>query len=531
MRGLLAPLHVVKIKAFDTDRRIVYSTDRKIIGQVDAENAKLLTALNGTPTSKYEKTDAVWDLDDEQRFDVDLVETYVPVRDENGRIIGSFEIYKDITAELTSADHTLAAVLGVLLVTLLAVFAPLSHIVYRSARGIAAAVAALRDSERRYRSVVETAGDVIVCLDGEARILEWNGAAERLWGYARYEALGQSYPQLCVSPDRREAAAGQIARALGGEAIDGVEGPIRTRDGQERTLLWNFTPLPDADGRPVAALGTGHDITLRIRAQRRQRKLEARIQQARKLEGLGALAGGVAHDFNNLLMIVLNNAEVGLRRLGADSPAHQNLQNVKDAVVRATELTAKMLAYAGDGHFAIDSIDLNALIEDATDLLRESIPPSIALNRHLAPDLPPVLADAAQMRRIVASLVTNATEALGDRAGTITITTDAVLVGATEQDDDVGAGELPEGPYARLRVADTGCGMNEQTISQLFDPFFSTKFIGRGLSLSAALGIVRRHRGTILVDSEPDQGATFTVLLPLTEPPAPGEPDPSEIES
>ncbi len=242
-------------------------------------------------------------------------------------------------------------------------------------------------------------------------------------------------------------------------------------------------------------------------------RLERQIRQAQKLESLGVLAGGIAHDFNNLLTTMLGNASLALEDLNTGSPVHHAITQVHRAAERARDLTAQMLAYAGRGQVKISAIDLSHLVEEMAGLLRVSIGKKTALELGLARDLPPVAADATQLRQVVMNLLTNAAEAIGDHAGNITVQTRTTRMPEATQGD-----WLPEDPragdYVELRVTDTGCGMDAITRARIFDPFYTTKFEGRGLGLAAALGIVQTHGGALHVASTPGAGTEFRVLWP-----------------
>jgi signal transduction histidine kinase/CheY-like chemotaxis protein len=225
------------------------------------------------------------------------------------------------------------------------------------------------------------------------------------------------------------------------------------------------------------------------------------VQHAQKLESLGLLAGGIAHDFNNLLMAVVGNADLALTKLAEDSPARGHVESIRSAAQRAADLAKQMLDYSAKGRFIVESLDLSTVVEELAPLLEASISKKAALELHLAPDLPPIAADPAQMRQVVLNLVTNASQAIGEASGVITITT----------------GLLETGVF--LEVSDTGGGMDRGTRDRIFEPFFTTKPGGRGLGLATAYGIVRGHAGTIEVSSEPGGGSTFRVLLPPREQP------------
>jgi CheY-like chemotaxis protein len=245
------------------------------------------------------------------------------------------------------------------------------------------------------------------------------------------------------------------------------------------------------------------------------------MQDAQRLEALGVLAGGVAHDFNNLLAGILGHAELAVAALPAGHPARDHLATVLSGVAQAGGLTRQLLAYSGKGRFLLRSLDLNDLIGQTTELLRLTLPKKVQLNLELTEGLQPVIGDDGQLRQVLMNLIINAGEAIGDRAGTVTVTTAVHELLMEAVSGGVYSPSAP-GRFIELNVVDTGCGMDEATKEKLFDPFFTTKFAGRGLGLSAVLGIIRGHGGGVRVDSRPGVGTRFTVLLPVGQeaPPA-----------
>ena len=255
--------------------------------------------------------------------------------------------------------------------------------------------------------------------------------------------------------------------------------------------------IRNAGGEPVWMSGICMDTTERHR-------LQEQLRQTQRLESLGLLAGGIAHDFNNLLTGIIGNSSLAIANLTADDPAKPLLRNVLAASQRAAQLTQQLLAYAGKGRVASESLDLGQAVEELLPLLRPSIPAGVQLLLDVAPS--PVKADAGQIHQLVMNLIINAAESTGG-TGTILLTTGVEEVAAGSRT------QLAPGKYACLRVSDTGCGMDEATRARIFEPFFSTKFSGRGLGLAAAQGTVRAHQGSIAVESTPGKGTTFTVLL------------------
>ena len=257
------------------------------------------------------------------------------------------------------------------------------------------------------------------------------------------------------------------------------------------------------------------EITERQRAEAERRAIESKVLEVQKLESLGVLAGGIAHDFNNLLVGIMGNAGLALADLPPDSPVREHVERIETTALRAGELAREMLAYSGKGRFIVTALDLTALVRDMTHLLGVSIGKSVTLRYDLASEPLMVAGDATQLRQVAMNLVINASDAIGERNGVITVATgqltaDRAYLAATFIDQG-----LEPGPCAFLEISDTGSGMDAETQARIFDPFFTTKFTGRGLGLAAVLGIVRGHRGALKVYSEPGRGSTFKMLLPL----------------
>ena len=259
------------------------------------------------------------------------------------------------------------------------------------------------------------------------------------------------------------------------------------------------------------------DITKRKEAEEARKKLEERILHTQKLESLGVLAGGIAHDFNNLLTGILGNSSLALMDIGPTAAARQNLIDIEEASRRAADLCRQMLAYSGKGKFVIKPINLSKIVEDLTQLLEVSISKKAVVKFNFADNLPLIEGDVTQIRQVVMNLITNASDAIEEKSGVITISTGAMECDREYLKQSWMSVDLPEGVYVYLEVSDTGCGMEQETINKIFDPFFTTKFTGRGLGLAAVLGIVRGHHGAIKVYSEPGKGTSFKVLFPCAK--------------
>ena len=251
--------------------------------------------------------------------------------------------------------------------------------------------------------------------------------------------------------------------------------------------------------------------------------MEQQVQHAQKLESLGVLAGGIAHDFNNLLMAILGNADLALHRLSPMSPAHKNIKEIENASMRAADLARQMLAYSGKGKFVLEPINLNIFIKEIINLLEVSISKKAVLKYNFADNLPVFNGDTTQISQVIMNLITNASEAINEKSGIIAVSTgamycDRAYLNNIDEFPQIDSDKLlPEGIYTYLEVADTGCGMDFETIKKIFDPFFTTKFTGRGLGMSAVLGIIRGHDGSIKIYSEVGKGTTFKILFPANK--------------
>lgn len=377
---------------------------------------------------------------------------------------------------------------------------------------------ALSQERNLLRTLIDHLPDCIYVKDCTGAYVLTNAANLRLLGLAEGEEIMGMTPHdffpaevanLYVADDRAVLKTGQ-------PLLDREE-PFTTRTGETGWFLTSKFPLRDAHGQIIGMVGVSRDVTEAKRAAKEQLRLQRKLEEAQKLESLGVLAGGVAHDFNNLLTGVLGNASLAKMLLPQGSPIAGCVDEIEKASVRAADLCKQMLAYAGKGRLIVKKLDLSALIEESAPLLRLSVSKTAVLQFHLARNLPAVVADATQLQQILMNLVINASEAIGDQHGLITVGTGRMRADQAYLNGTYLAPELPEGDYAYLEVSDTGCGMDKETLAKIFDPFFTTKFLGRGLGLAAVLGIVRGHNGTLKVYSEPGRGSSFRLLLPCAE--------------
>jgi PAS domain S-box-containing protein len=272
------------------------------------------------------------------------------------------------------------------------------------------------------------------------------------------------------------------------------------------------------NGRPIRAYGSFQDISERKAAEEEHRKLDDHLREMQRIESIGLLAGGIAHDFNNLLTGVLGFSRLAAAEAEAsgDTTMQSHLQQIETCSLRAADLCKQLLAYAGKGHVTIETIDVSALVRDTSALVESILGSNATLEMQLDEHLPRIEGDPTQLRQVVMNLVANAFDALEQEPGKVRVRTGMRHFAAASLQGARVRGELAAGDYVFLEVSDTGVGMTEETLARIFDPFYSTKFAGRGLGLAAVQGIVRSHAAAILVDSAPGEGSCFTVVFPVT---------------
>ncbi|MFT3781588.1 MAG: PAS domain-containing protein [Nibricoccus sp.] len=379
------------------------------------------------------------------------------------------------------------------------------------------AEAEVRESRRQLESILGQLPGMAFryANDGRLSPVYVSRGAAGLTGHTARDFLEKHISlEEVIHPDDRQRVRAAIAAAVKKRRSFEIEYRLIDRAGREKWVLERGQGLHDETGALLFIEGLAIDITQRKDAEAEKLLVERRLLEGQKLESIGMLAGGIAHDFNNLLTGIIGNANLASLDLPSQSPIRNNLRQIETASQRAAELCQQMLAYAGKGRFVIHPVELGQLVRSTLPLLQASISKRAKLNFDLQPDLPAVMSDPTQMRQIIMNLVINASEALGDKDGEIAITTNLVQPAA---DWFEGAPLAPPDPnidFVRLEVRDTGCGMSPETIAKIFEPFFTTKFTGRGLGLSAVLGIIRSHRGGLIVRSVVGKGTIFAVFFP-----------------
>ncbi|MCB1009114.1 MAG: PAS domain S-box protein [Acidobacteria bacterium] len=374
----------------------------------------------------------------------------------------------------------------------------------------------LKESEEKYRELVENATDAVWSIDLEGRFLSVNHALASLLGYSQEEIVGSPWERFIVEEDQREL----VRRAIREKIVEGrartfYETRLRTRSGDFVDVEVS-SRLVERDGAPVAIHGTGRDVTER-------RGLEDQLRQAVKLEAVGRLAGGVAHDFNNLLTAIQGYSERILSRLKPSDPMRGEVMEILKAGERAADLTRELMAFSRRQPARPRDLDLNHLIERRLDMLRRIVGEDVVVLNLAESRVGAVHADPSMVEQVLVNLSVNARDAMPE-GGRIEIST---AVAVRQEIVDRGVQTVPDPSYVRLSLRDTGEGMDAETLARIFEPFFTTKELGKGsgLGLSTVYGIVKQCAGFIFADSHPGQGTVFHVYLPRAESAAPAGPE------
>jgi len=383
----------------------------------------------------------------------------------------------------------------------------------------------LRTSQEYARNVIDSSLDMIITVDSDRYIAEFNKAAEKTFGYRREEVIGKLADLLYANPGQGLAVHEKTLEH--GHCVQEI---LNSRkNGEIFPSFLSASLLRDAHGKVVGVMGVSCDITARKQAEAEREKLGAQLLQAQKMEAMGTLAGGVAHDFNNLLMGIQGNASLMLSDIDSRSPHWERLKNIEQGVRSGAELTKQLLGFARGGKYEIKPTDLNELIRRSSEMFART-KKEITIHRRYEEDIWIAEVDQGQIEQVLLKLYVNAWQAMPS-GGELYLETENV----TLKRKYVKPFDLKPGKYVKISMTDTGVGMDEATQQRIFEPFFSTKEMGRGtgLGLASVYGIIKSHDGIINIDSkrgearpprlsppqadDGGQGSTFTIYLPASE--------------
>ncbi len=383
----------------------------------------------------------------------------------------------------------------------------------------------VKTQEEQLQKIFELAPISMAITSEDGSFVRVNKAFENLLGYSAVDLHGLTVSDITHDEDLIKNT-GWGHRLLSGEITSyQFEKRYIHKNGDVIDTLLSVSLLPTQDSQLIRHIAQIVDLTALKQAERA-------LLQHQKLESIGVLAGGIAHDFNNLLVALKAQSSLALINIPSDSLAKTHLEKANMAADRAAQLTAQLLAYTGQGQFKVEQTAINNEIEENTQLLKVAIPKNVQIIQELDPDLPRVMTDTGQLQQILMNLIINGAEAMEGQAGQVTILTTQAYLTTKEISSKFFILPPPaQGSFVKISVSDNGLGMSQETQSKIFDPFFSTKFTGRGLGLAAVLGIVRSHKGAVRVFSELNEGTTFCVYFPVAEKQNNLPPSESEVEA
>ncbi len=361
------------------------------------------------------------------------------------------------------------------------------------------------------KRLFEVSLDLLCIASPDGYFLRVNPAFERVLGYSERELTSKPIVEF-VHPDDRQKTRETLEK-LRKEDVTGFVNRYICEDGSIVWLEWQ-SRAHESRNRIYAS---ARDVTELRRARRERERLETKFQEAQKLESVAILAGGIAHDFNNLLTTILGNAGLLLMNLDETNPLRDRIDAIRQAASTAADMCEQLLAYAGEGQFDVRAADLSEIVRESDHLIEATVSTATEVDYDLLNGLPAAEVDVTQVRQILMNTVQNASEALEGDEKHIEIATGARDCDPAEFAEMYFGEELSAGWYVYLEVADTGCGMTNDELRRVFDPFYTTKFTGRGLGMAATLGIVRAHDGAVEVETTPGEGTCFRFYFPARE--------------
>jgi len=373
------------------------------------------------------------------------------------------------------------------------------------------------DEKERAENYLTIAGTMIVALNAAGTVTLLNRKGCEILGYDLIELLGTNWIDMVLPEDVQDAARRNWDAIISGKTdpVQHLESEVVTKSGERRLIDWHLTVVRNSSGEITGTLSSGEDITDREHASRERELLQVQLRQSEKLKTIGTLAGGIAHDFNNILTPIIGYSHMALNEVPEDSQAHADIERVVKGADRAKELINQILTFSRRGEFEMAPLHLDAIVEDALKLIVASAPGNVEIQYDIAPDCPPVLGDPSQLHQVVMNLCTNAFSAMKKDGGVLSARLETFEVDSKFTRHRTNPFK---GKYVKLRIGDTGGGMDAKTLERIFEPFYTTRGVGEGtgMGLATVHGVVASHGGEIFVDSKLGEGTTFDIYLPQT---------------
>lgn len=375
---------------------------------------------------------------------------------------------------------------------------------------------ALQESEEKLRNIIEHSNEIFYVHDREHKFLYVSPKSEEILGYTPEEMMGR-WTELITDNPINQKGIELLAEAIKtGERQEPYILELRRKDDDLKLIEIDESPIKNTEDKVVGIVGAARDVTEQEQAKQEKEKLEAQLRHVHKMEAIGTLAGGIAHDFNNILGVVLGNAELAMDDVPEWNPAYFNLQEIRKASLRARDVIRQLLSFSRRIDLERKPIRLIPIIKDSIKFLRSTIPKNIDILQNIEDTYGTIIADPTQIHQVMINLCTNASHAMEKIEGILTIGIHYVVV---DEDSKLSVPDLTLGDYLKVTVKDNGQGIAPDVIDRIFDPYFTTKEIGKGtgMGLSVVHGIVKSHDGVITVESELGKGASVSIFFPVVE--------------
>ncbi len=369
---------------------------------------------------------------------------------------------------------------------------------------------ALIDSEKKYKELIEGTDDLVTIVDKDGSLLFTNYVCENVFGFSREDLVGKQAFEFIHSDDQEKTQGWFeecIEKNINKATIENRQ--INKITGKISHVLWTSNFKYDKDGQLKEVNGIGHDIT-------RHKQSEDELRQARKMESIGTLAGGIAHDINNLLFMITGNTELALEDIPEWNPVHESLKEIKSASLKAAGVVKQLLNFSRKTEQNLKPIGIVTILKEALKFLKSTIPSTIKFKTNLPDTDISINGDPVQINQIMMNLCANASQVMQDIGGTINIDVENVILNEEDCEDYT---NFSPGHYVKIKVSDTGPGIEPEILDRIFDPYFTTKEFGAGSGMGLAVvhGIVKNHDGDISVDSKQGEGATFNIFFPIID--------------
>ncbi len=381
----------------------------------------------------------------------------------------------------------------------------------------------LTKSEQKLRNIIEHSNELFYLHDTDHNLTYVSPQCTDLFGYTPDE-MKVKWMQLMTSNPVNQAGFETTQKAIQtGEKQKPYMLEGRRKDGKNILLEIEESPILDQNGKTVLIAGAARDITDRKRAEEENEKLEAQLRQSQKMEAIGTMAGGIAHDFNNILSIILGNTELAIRDVPEWHPVKESLDEVRQACLRAKDVVRQLLSFGRKSEMQLRPIDISVILRESLKLIRSTLPSNIEIRQDFDEGIWTILGDPTQINQILINLSTNGSDAIGSAGGILSVSLENVEI--ARQDPEL---NLEPGRYVKMSISDTGVGITAEDMERIFDPYYTTKKVGRGTGMGLAVvhGIVETHNGRINVNSTPGKGTAFEIFFrsidaaPVVEVPA-----------